>query len=114
MDQDDGDNNNNYNKVYSRLSKAVISSGHNYVTDPQITNTMVFRSGPPLLFGDEMIRCERDYDKHNELIKTQIANHPSYPDLLAAYIQCQKVYSFNLAYMLVFFELLSIYLLILA
>ncbi|XP_065853768.1 homeobox protein knotted-1-like 1 [Euphorbia lathyris] len=39
------------------------------------------------------------YDNHGQvsesdmfdLIKTQIANHPRYPDLLAAYIDCQKV-----------------------
>ncbi|KAF7817972.1 homeobox protein knotted-1-like 1 [Senna tora] len=30
-------------------------------------------------------------DPDHQLIKTQIANHPLYPNLLSAYIQCRKV-----------------------
>ncbi|KAL1341407.1 hypothetical protein HN51_027883 [Arachis hypogaea] len=32
-----------------------------------------------------------DPDMSDPVIKAQIANHPRYPDLLSAYIQCQKV-----------------------
>jgi len=30
-------------------------------------------------------------DMSDRIIKIQIANHPLYPDLLSAYIECQKV-----------------------
>lgn len=29
-----------------------------------------------------------------DLIKAQIANHPRYPTLLSAYIECRKVYTY--------------------
>lgn len=34
---------------------------------------------------------ESSSDMSDRMIKIQIANHPLYPDLLSAYIECQKV-----------------------
>lgn len=36
-----------------------------------------------------------DSDVSNRLIKIQIATHPLYPDLLSAYIECQKVMQYH-------------------
>lgn len=51
--------------------------------------------GAPINLSDSninMLQFETDQSM-TELIKTQIANHPRYPDLVAAYIDCQKVIS---------------------
>lgn len=33
-----------------------------------------------------------DSDTSDQFIKTRIANHPLYPNLLSAYVECQKVF----------------------
>lgn len=51
-----------------------------------------FNGGPIILSDDSINILQFQTDQGmNELIKTQIANHPRYPDLVAAYIECQKV-----------------------
>lgn len=53
-----------------------------------------FNGGPIILSDDNINMLQFQTDQGmNELIKTQIANHPRYPDLVAAYIDCQKVFS---------------------
>ncbi|KAB1202105.1 Homeobox protein knotted-1-like 1 [Morella rubra] len=44
-------------------------------------NMLQFKAAEPEVSGSEM----------TDLIKTQIANHPLYPNLVSAYIECQKV-----------------------
>ncbi|XP_050382583.1 homeobox protein knotted-1-like 1 [Argentina anserina] len=49
--------------------------------------------GVPVILSDgniNMLQFERDQSMTAQ-IKTQIANHPRYPDLVSAYIDCQKV-----------------------
>ncbi|XP_010101549.2 homeobox protein knotted-1-like 1, partial [Morus notabilis] len=44
--------------------------------------------------NDQGLKFEKmasDSENTSDLIKIQIAKHPGYPDLVAAYIECQKV-----------------------
>jgi hypothetical protein len=42
-----------------------------------------------------------------DAIKTQIANHPRYPDLVSAHLECQKVYNHHHHHHRIIFELLN-------
>lgn len=71
-------NNNNMEEVVNGLRAAV---GHGHDESHQVN-----------IIGSEM----------SDVLKAQIANHPFYPNLVSAYIQCRKVISFSFFYLFLF------------
>ena len=59
-----------------------------------ITRTMNTALYGPVdnLFQYESAETEVTGSEMSDLIKTQIANHPLYPKLVSAYIECRKVF----------------------
>ncbi|XP_073269808.1 homeobox protein knotted-1-like 6 [Primulina huaijiensis] len=70
---------------------SLIASGEVFHRNPVFGSCSVVASSE-LTSGDLKIRKKGDEDEHaSNVIKAKIALHPSYPKLLDAYIDCQKV-----------------------
>lgn len=56
-----------------------------------------------MMVDDDMLQLESEATtglNMSDMIKTQIVNHPLYPKLVSAYIECQKVCKFLLPFWL--------------
>ncbi|XP_075518424.1 homeobox protein knotted-1-like 6 [Primulina tabacum] len=75
---------------YGYSYNSLIASGEAFHRNPVFGSCSVVASESTS--GDPKIRKKGDEDEHaSNVIKAKIALHPSYPKLLEAYIDCQKV-----------------------
>lgn len=66
---------------FYRLNPVISSSNTSARFHGSMDNMLQFEEAEPEVGGSEMM----------DLIKNQISNHPLYPNLVSAYIECQKV-----------------------
>lgn len=80
---------------FYRLSNSVIASYSNGVVGGEaIASTSCGGIHEALMVDNDMLQLEAEATtglNMSDMIKTQIVNHPLYPKLVSAYIECQKV-----------------------
>lgn len=83
---------------FYRLNNSVISSYTNgVVAGEAIASTSCGGIHGALMVDDDMLQLEAEATtalNMSDMIKSQIVNHPLYPKLVSAYIECQKVCKF--------------------
>lgn len=84
---------------FYRLNNPVITSYSNGVVGSEaIASTSCGEIHEALMVDDDMLQLEAEVTtglNMSDMIKTQIVNHPLYPKLVSAYIECQKVCKFS-------------------